>query len=79
MQAQEFAQEDKEKKEKAEKVNLAENLAYTAEKTINDNREKLTEDEIKKVTDQVALSFALGIIVGLPEITTAAAELLVLL
>ena len=53
-QAQEFAQEDKEKKEKAEKVNLAENLAYTAEKTINDNREKLTEDEIKKVTDQVA-------------------------
>ena len=53
-QAQEFAEEDKVKKETAEKVNLAENLAYTAEKTINDNREKLTEDEIKKVTDKVA-------------------------
>ena len=53
-QAQEFANEDKAKKETVEKVNLAENLAYTAEKTINDNRDKLKEEDIKKVTERVA-------------------------
>ncbi|MHB8371937.1 MAG: molecular chaperone DnaK [Thermoplasmataceae archaeon] len=53
-QAEEFAEEDKTKKETVEKINLAENLAYTAEKTVNESRDKLSEGEINSVTEKVA-------------------------
>ena len=50
-QAEEFAEQDKKKREEIEAINAAETLVYTVEKTINDNKEKLDSNEVKEVQD----------------------------
>jgi molecular chaperone DnaK len=50
--AEDFADEDKKKKEKAETKNEAEALVYTIEKTIADFKDKVSESEIKEITEE---------------------------
>ncbi len=50
--ADEFADEDKKKKEKVETKNEAEALVYTIEKTLNDFKGKIKEDEIKVINEE---------------------------
>ena len=45
--------EDKQRKEDAETRNNAENFAYQTEKLVNDNKDKLSDDVAKEVTDKV--------------------------
>ena len=45
--------EDKKRKEDAETRNQAESFAYQTEKLINDNKDKLSDDVAKEVTDKV--------------------------
>ena len=52
-QAKEFAEQDMQKKEEVEKVNAAETLAYTVEKTINESGDKIDEASKNEVTEQV--------------------------
>ncbi len=52
-QAEEFAEEDKKKKEEAELVNSAETLAYTVEKTLNEAGDKIDAETKTRVTDLV--------------------------
>lgn len=52
-QAEEFADQDKKKKEEVEKLNTAENLAYTVESTINDAKDKIDESTKKEVQEKV--------------------------
>ncbi|MBI4359643.1 MAG: molecular chaperone DnaK [Candidatus Jacksonbacteria bacterium] len=47
------AEDDKKKKELIEQRNFAENLAYTAEKTVKDAGDKINNDEKKEVEDHV--------------------------
>ena len=44
-EAEKFSEEDKKKREQIEKMNIAENLAYSAEKTLNENGEKIDKAE----------------------------------
>ncbi len=44
-EAEKFSEEDKKKREQIEKMNIAENLAYSAEKTLNENSEKIDKAE----------------------------------
>lgn len=53
-QAEDFAEQDKKKREEIETINSAETLVYTVEKTINENKEKLDANEVKSVQDLVA-------------------------
>lgn len=52
-QAEEFADQDKKKKEEVEKLNTAENLAYTVESTLNDAKDKIDESTKKEVQEKV--------------------------
>lgn len=52
-QAEEYAEQDRKKKEEVEKLNTAENLAYTVESTLNDNKDKIEEDKRKEILDKV--------------------------
>lgn len=45
--------EDKKRKEEAETRNQAEAFAYQTEKLVNDNKDKLSDDVSKEVTDKV--------------------------
>ena len=45
--------EDKQRKEDAETRNQAEAFAYSTEKLVNDNKDKLSDDVAKEVTDKV--------------------------
>ena len=45
--------EDKKRKEDAETRNQAEAFAYSTEKLVNDNKDKLSDDVAKEVTDKV--------------------------
>ena len=45
--------EDKKRKEDAETRNQAEAFAYSTEKLVNDNKDKLSDDVVKEVTDKV--------------------------
>ena len=45
--------EDKKRKEDAETRNQAEAFAYSTEKLVNDNKDKLSDDIVKEVTDKV--------------------------
>ena len=45
--------EDKKRKEEAETRNQAEAFAYSTEKLVNDNKDKLSDDVAKEVTDKV--------------------------
>ena len=48
------AEEDKKKKESVEAKNIAEQMIYTAEKAIKDNKDKIPADVIKGVEDKIA-------------------------
>ncbi len=52
-QAEEFAEQDKKKKEEVEKLNTAENLAYTVESTLNDAGDKIDEAAKKEIQGKV--------------------------
>ncbi|MBT5346968.1 molecular chaperone DnaK [bacterium] len=52
-EAEKFAEEDKKKKESIEVVNQAESLVYQTEKTLDEHKEKITEDISKPVTQKV--------------------------
>ncbi len=52
-QAEEFAEQDKQKKEEIEKLNAAETLAYTVESTLNDAGDKIDENTKKEIKDKV--------------------------
>ncbi len=47
------AKEDKDKRELAEKVNQAETLIYTAEKSVKDAGDKVPEETKKEITDKI--------------------------
>jgi len=50
-EAEEYSDEDKKALELATTKNEAESLAYTAEKTVKDLKDKLSEDQIKKINE----------------------------
>jgi molecular chaperone DnaK len=52
-EAEQFAEQDKKKKEEAEARNNADTLVYTAEKTKKDLKEKLTKDQIDRIDKAV--------------------------
>jgi molecular chaperone DnaK len=53
-EAEEFAEQDKKKREEAEMRNNADTLLYTAEKTKKDLAEKLTQDQKNKIDAAVS-------------------------
>jgi molecular chaperone DnaK len=53
-EAEEFSDQDKQKREEAELRNNADNMIYTAEKTKKDLKEKITDDQTKRIDDAVA-------------------------
>jgi molecular chaperone DnaK len=53
-QAEEFAEQDKKKREEADLRNNADNMIYTAEKTEKDLGEKLTQDQRNKIDAAVS-------------------------
>jgi len=53
-EAEEFAEQDKERKEEAEVRNNADSLIYTTEKTKKDLSDKLGKDQIEKIDEAVA-------------------------
>ena len=52
-EAEQYAEQDKKRKEDAETRNQAEAFAYSTEKLVNDNKDKLSDDVAKEVTDKV--------------------------
>lgn len=53
-QAEEFAESDKKRREEIEKMNLAENIAYTAEKTLNENKDKIDKEDEESTRDLIS-------------------------
>ena len=53
-QAEEHGEEDQRKKEEIEARNKADNLVYSTEKMLNENREKIGETEAKSVEEAIA-------------------------
>jgi molecular chaperone DnaK len=51
--AEAHAQEDKKKKETVEVKNIADTMVYTAQKMVDDGKDKLSADDIKKVQDKI--------------------------
>jgi molecular chaperone DnaK len=59
-EAEKFAAEDEQKKERAEALNQGDTLVYSAEKTLEDLKDKLTEEERKNIeTGKDALAEAI--------------------
>lgn len=52
--AEQFAEEDKKRREEVDTKNNAENLCYTAEKLVNDSADKLTDDDKNEINNKVA-------------------------
>jgi molecular chaperone DnaK len=52
-EAEAHAAEDSKRKEEVETRNMADNLAYTAEKTLRDNKDKIADDLNKEVEEKV--------------------------
>jgi len=50
-EAEQFEEEDKRKRELAEAKNRADSMCYNIEKTLNENRSSLSEDDVKKVEE----------------------------
>ena len=50
------AEDDKKQRQKVEAKNNLDSLVYGIEKTLNENREKLPEDEVKKVEEAVGVA-----------------------
>lgn len=60
-EAEQFAEQDKKKREEAEARNNADSLIYTAEKTKTDLKEKISKDNVEKIDKAVSeLKEALG-------------------
>ncbi|MBQ2825273.1 MAG: Hsp70 family protein, partial [Clostridia bacterium] len=53
-EAEQFAAEDKKRRETVDAKNEAENLSYQAEKLVNENGDKLSEDDKNAITTKVA-------------------------
>jgi len=53
-EAEAHAAEDKKRKEEVETKNAADNLAYNAEKTLRENKEKIPEDLNKEIEEKIA-------------------------
>jgi molecular chaperone DnaK len=53
-ESEQFAEEDKKRREKVEVRNNADSLLYTAEKTKTDLGDKLSKDQIQKMDDAAA-------------------------
>ena len=53
-EAEKFSEEDKKKREQIEKMNIAENLAYSAEKTLNENGEKIDKAELDEAKSTIS-------------------------
>ena len=51
--AEKFAEEDAKKKELVETKNLAETMVYTSEKMIQDNKDKIKEEDKKELNDKM--------------------------
>jgi molecular chaperone DnaK len=52
-EAEQYAEEDKKKKEKIELRNQADNLIYSVEKTLKESVDKVSEDEKNKITEEI--------------------------
>ncbi|HLH86318.1 MAG TPA: Hsp70 family protein, partial [Thermoplasmataceae archaeon] len=52
-EAEQFAEQDRKRKEEIEKINTAESLAYTVEKTINEAGNKIDENTKKEIQGKV--------------------------
>jgi len=52
-EAEQYASEDSKRKDEVETRNTADNLAYTAEKTLRDNKDKISDDLNKEVEAKV--------------------------
>jgi molecular chaperone DnaK len=52
-EAESHAAEDNKRKEEAEARNIADNMAYQAEKTLRDNKDKIPEDIAKEINTKV--------------------------
>ncbi len=52
-EAEQHASEDSKRKEEVETRNMADNLAYTAEKTLRENKDKISDDLNKEVEEKV--------------------------
>ena len=52
-EAEAHATEDKKRKEEVETKNAADNLAYNAEKTLRENKEKIPEDLNKEIEEKI--------------------------
>jgi molecular chaperone DnaK len=52
--AAEHEEEDKKKREEVERRNKLDTLCYTLEKTISDNKDKVSEEDQKTITDAIA-------------------------
>ncbi|MEK6546409.1 MAG: Hsp70 family protein, partial [Nitrospinota bacterium] len=53
-EAESHAEEDKKKKQEVEAKNQLDSLIYTTEKTLNENRDKLSESDRKAVEDALS-------------------------
>ncbi len=52
-EADQFSEDDRQKKELVEAKNTADNLCYTAEKTLKDARDKVKEEDKKQIEEEV--------------------------
>jgi len=52
-EAEEHAEEDKRKREAAEARNRADNLVYTTEKLIRENRDKIPPEDLKRIEKEI--------------------------
>ena len=52
--AEAHSEEDKKKREEVDVKNTAEQMVYTAEKSLKDNKEKLPVDLIKEIEEKIA-------------------------
>ncbi|MBW2527268.1 MAG: molecular chaperone DnaK [Deltaproteobacteria bacterium] len=53
-EAKDHEEEDKRKREEVERRNKLDTLCYTLEKTINENKDKISEDDAKSIRDAIA-------------------------
>lgn len=52
-EAEQYAEEDKKRREEVEKINTAETLVYTSEKWLQDNKEKIKEEDRKDAEETI--------------------------
>lgn len=74
-EAETHAEEDKKKKEMVQTKNIAENLVYTAEKTLKENGDKISQENKNKVQEEINLLKKVNEGNDLEEIKTKTEEL----